>query len=269
MGESTATRMARQAGLRLPNLGVAGGVSLRTRSYSAGFRQAPHRDQGSRISAVLAGGFSEQTHHGSVCCARGDLLLKSNAICHENVFADRPTRILSIEFETAEDGRSFPVFRRMTWQVMRHAGALRKLTDLLEALASDNAPAVEALVLDIVVTFDVDPVRRPPPQWLRRVADELQQVGLSQVSIAKRAQQAGVHPVHASRLFRASYGQSVTDYARYHAVRRALAAMERSEAGLCDVSFDAGFFDQSHMTRAFRRVLSRPPSTCRGVFAAG
>ena len=88
MKKSAVARMATPAGLRLPNVDVAGEVRLLTRAYGAGYTQAPHRDRGSRISAVLSGGFSEQTRHGSALCGieeaynQGDIDWKKPVSCH-------------------------------------------------------------------------------------------------------------------------------------------------------------------------------------------
>ncbi len=244
------------------------GIQINSRVYRAGLVQAPHRDRTSRISAVLSGGFSEETKYGSLRCGRGDLLLKSRSIVHENAFVDRSTRILSIEFVSGGSDGVRSIFQRAAWRVLRQKPGLRALVHLLEAVSAGDVSSAEAFVLEMVLTFGEETPQRSPPPWLCRIADELESVGLSQVRVAERARAAGVHPVHASRLFRECFGRSVTEHARYHAVRRALAGMEREGARLCDVSSDAGFFDQSHMTRAFRQMTDRPPAACRTLFDA-
>ena len=61
-------------------------------------------------------------------------------------------------------------------------------------------------------------------------------------------------------------GVSLTHHAQTHAVRRALAMMASGEASLGAVAAAADFYDQSHMTRTFRRILARTPAECQRLF---
>jgi AraC family transcriptional regulator len=77
-----------------------------------------------------------------------------------------------------------------------------------------------------------------------------------------------VHVSHLSRLFRRCYGASVTEYAQAHSVRRALASLAQPQLALSDVALAAGFYDQSHLNRVFRRITGRTPGACRAMLAA-
>jgi transcriptional regulator GlxA family with amidase domain len=74
-------------------------------------------------------------------------------------------------------------------------------------------------------------------------------------------------PAHASRLFRTCFGASLTDFAQAHGVRRAIGLMTAPDARLSEVALAAGFYDQSHMSRVFRRVSGRAPGAHRAVVA--
>ncbi|MEM9234393.1 MAG: helix-turn-helix domain-containing protein, partial [Pseudomonadota bacterium] len=85
---------------------------------------------------------------------------------------------------------------------------------------------------------------------------------------AAAARAAGVHPVHASRLFARHYGQSVTSFAQHQAVRRAMNLLTDRARSLSMVAMETGFYDQSHMSRVFRRVLGRTPLAVRRCLPA-
>ena len=51
---------------------------------------------------------------------------------------------------------------------------------------------------------------------------------------------------------------------RLEAARRALLETDRP---LTEIAFDAGFFDQAHFTRAFRRAIGLPPAAFRRLHA--
>jgi AraC family transcriptional regulator len=50
-------------------------------------------------------------------------------------------------------------------------------------------------------------------------------------------------------------------------VRRAFAQLCQIDRPLSEVALGAGFYDQSHMTRVFRRVTGRTPGACRALLA--
>jgi AraC-like DNA-binding protein len=51
-------------------------------------------------------------------------------------------------------------------------------------------------------------------------------------------------------------------------VRRAIGPLARPEIPLREVALEAGFYDQSHMTRVFRRITGRTPGAHRALMAA-
>lgn len=74
---------------------------------------------------------------------------------------------------------------------------------------------------------------------------------------------AGVHPTHLCRAFRRFRGQTISEAivrARVQYVARRLAEPGASLAAIAD---EAGFTDQSHMTRVFERMTGSPPGEHR------
>ncbi len=83
------------------------------------------------------------------------------------------------------------------------------------------------------------------------------------VALGEVASAIGVHPAHLARVFRAHYGISVGEYGRR--VRLAWAATEiaRGHTSLATVATQAGFADQSHFTRLFKRYVGITPARYR------
>ena len=106
---------------------------------------------------------------------------------------------------------------------------------------------------------------RHPPGWLSRVLDKLRIEHCRRLSLDELAREAGVHPVHLSRTFRRCVGEGIGEHVHRLRVRTACERMLDPYASLAEVSFAAGFADQSHFTRSFRRITGMTPAAFRSV----
>jgi len=68
--------------------------------------------------------------------------------------------------------------------------------------------------------------------------------------------------VHLAREFRRCFGVSITEYVQRRRVRRAAAHVADTPTPLAFVSYLAGYADQSHFCRIFKRVILQT----RGAF---
>jgi AraC family transcriptional regulator len=81
--------------------------------------------------------------------------------------------------------------------------------------------------------------------------------------MSELAREADVHPVHLARAFRQRYGLSPTEYVRRLRLEWAARAVSDGKEPLAAIAAAAGFVDQSHMTRAFRRAMLPTPGQLR------
>jgi AraC family transcriptional regulator len=84
--------------------------------------------------------------------------------------------------------------------------------------------------------------------------------------ISGMAAVAGVHPVHAARVFRSHYGVSLSHYILSVKVQRAAAALRTGKISAAMAAIENGFTDQSHLCRAFKGVLGTTPRAYRRLF---
>jgi AraC family transcriptional regulator len=109
------------------------------------------------------------------------------------------------------------------------------------------------------------PETRRVPLWLPRILDKLKTEHCRRLTLEELASEAGVHPVHLSRVFRRCVGEGISEYVHRLRVRTACEQMLALEVSLADVSFLAGFADQSHFTRSFRRITGMTPGSFRST----
>ena len=74
---------------------------------------------------------------------------------------------------------------------------------------------------------------------------------------------ARLSPGHFSRAFKGSLGVAPTAYIAGRRVARAQALMLTTNDPLCQIALACGFYDQSHLTRVFRRCAGASPRDWR------
>jgi AraC family transcriptional regulator len=106
---------------------------------------------------------------------------------------------------------------------------------------------------------------RHAPGWLSRILEKLRIEHCRRLTLDELAREAGVHPVHLSRIFRRCVGEGIGDHVHRLRVRTACERMLDPYASLAEVSLATGFADQSHFTRSFRRITGMTPAAFRSV----
>jgi AraC family transcriptional regulator len=113
-------------------------------------------------------------------------------------------------------------------------------------------------------------VRKPPPERLRgglsttvrRRALELidERLG-SSLSVDTIASEVGLSPAHFARAFRETFGLPPHRYLLNLRLERARRMLEAPDSTISDVALSAGFADQAHFTRHFKREYGVTPGT--------
>jgi AraC family transcriptional regulator len=132
--------------------------------------------------------------------------------------------------------------------------------------ADDLSPlAAEGVVLEMLATLarvEAADVRRPP-RWLLRAQELLHASFHDAIRTSEVADAVGVHPAHLARAFRNHFRLSLGSYVRALRLDWAARELTRSEASLTAVALAAGFADQSHFTRFFKRHTGLTPNAYR------
>jgi AraC-like DNA-binding protein len=98
---------------------------------------------------------------------------------------------------------------------------------------------------------------------LRQVRELLEARFTESLRLAEIADAVGRHPVYLATSFRRAYGETIGDCVRRLRVERARRELEQSDAPIADVALTAGFANQSHLTRTFRKVTGMTPAAYR------
>jgi AraC-like DNA-binding protein len=153
--------------------------------------------------------------------------------------------------------------RRTVWRDAQAWRLLSAMHDLFAAPACTLARQ-SALVAAVERVFvanagNATPAAKIETQALRRVRDLLCDAYDEQHTLESLAGGACLHPNYLLAVFKRQYGVTPAVFLRTVRLERAK-AMIRSGQPLKAVAQDAGFFDQAHLTRCFRRVFGATPS---------
>jgi AraC family transcriptional regulator len=85
------------------------------------------------------------------------------------------------------------------------------------------------------------------------------------ITLSSLAREAGVHPSHLARAFRAHYRQSIGAYLRALRIEWASRELASRAVSISEVGLRAGFYDHSHFTRVFRRHTGMTPAQFRAL----
>jgi AraC family transcriptional regulator len=80
------------------------------------------------------------------------------------------------------------------------------------------------------------------------------------------AKAVDVHPTHLARVFRQFERRTVGDYIREVRIDYARERMLGSNEPLAEIALAAGFADQTHFTRTFKRITGMTPAEFRRLF---
>lgn len=107
--------------------------------------------------------------------------------------------------------------------------------------------------------------KQPPEDmpWLARVLEWMNEEYSLPLTLAQASEQAGVHPVHVSRSFRAKLGCTFREHLKGVRLSRAIDLLKQSRADITEVALACGFSDHAHLTRTFKRATGLTPSAYR------
>lgn len=234
----------------------AGRFSVRDVAFPAERRLPWHAHPHGCIAVVVDGAVRKRFAHEESVAAGGMVVTMPPEEPHEDRFGCNGARIVVVE--TAEGVDSVASFR--DWSATQLA--LRIGSELAEPDALTPL-AVEGLALELSVVAQRGPAAVRPARWVETVREILHERFLDPPSAFEVAAEVGVHPSHLARTFRAHYGDSLGGYARRLRLEWAAEHLVRTDEPLAVLAAEAGFVDQSHFTRAFKRRFGLTPARYR------
>ena len=252
----------------------AASFALFERFYPPRFETPKHSHKRDLFCFVIDGDYTETYGNRTRECGSSTLLFHPQEELHAERFHDSGGHSFIIEIEPqwlesvrarhalldASAGFKGGVMELLALRLYKEFVHIDDVSDLI----------IEGLMLEMVG----EAARRPvnggsrPPSWLVQAKDLLHARFAEPLKLADIAQAVGVHPVHLAQAFHKSYCSTVGDYVRKLRIECACHELATSGSPIVDIALAAGFCDQSHFTRTFKRFTGVAPSQYRAVVRA-
>jgi len=245
---------------------VVPGFVLTELRHRRGSKSRSHAHRLAYFSALVSGTYAERESGRETVYRIGDVRFHPAEYFHGDEIGSAGARFLCVEL-ASEGSAALPgaalAAPRMSGpssDVARLAASIRR-----EMRSGDAASdlVLEGLALQLVGALVRLPVESRLPRWLARVAERIREESARPLRAADLAAEAGVHPVHLARAFRRHYHRTIGEAVRRARVDAVLRMLGSGAVSLAAAAADAGFSDQSHMSRAFRRETGMSPAEYR------
>jgi AraC family transcriptional regulator len=233
---------------------VAGDFRVSDVTFAPGKRLPRHRHPHGCIAVVVEGAVDKAFTRVSGTAAQGAVVTMPPEEPHVDVFGRAGARIVVVESQAEED-----LGLDRDWTCLLIA---TKIARELEAPDSFTPLAIEGLALELAAAAR----RLAAPdasRWLRSARELALERALEPVSVVEIAAELDVDPRLLARDFHEHFGASIGEEVRNARLDWAAARLVQTDAPLATLALEAGFADQSHFTRSFKRRTGLPPGKYR------
>jgi AraC family transcriptional regulator len=236
--------------------------------FPAGEVLTRHTHERACVAVMLEGSFDLRFTAKSYPCLPNAVFTEPAGETHANFIGAAGAHVVVVQPNPTREEllRPFaPLLERATHRY--HAGMAEQASQLareLNRIDDLSALAAEGLVLDMLVGLTrLEIGWRRPPRWLLQAQELVHARFTEPIKVAEVAAEVGVHPAHLARCFRTQFRLSLGSYVRRLRLEWAARELLQSPTPLAQLALDAGFADQSHFTRFFKRRFGLTPSAYR------
>jgi len=241
------------------------------RRYRIGESTPLHAHAEPYLALVVRGAFRQHARSTETLCTPGWLVIDTGSEEHRDRIETEVSEVIGFEPPRSwlealrdEQGRD-PGFAWLTRRGLRNrALALRSQIEDPRPLSEFVVEGAAAELLAIAAGVRCRDGRRSrPPAWLQRVEDAVQARFRDPPSLSELGVLASRSPSQIVRGFRRWRGSSLGDFARRLRAEHARRALVETATPLLEIALEAGYSDQSHMTRELGAYFGCTPARLR------
>lgn len=246
----------------------ARGFRLTEKAYSSRARLPTHAHELSHFCFVLSGNYKEIIGRRFFERKRMALVYYPPDVSHgEEHLTHGRHFLIEIDFNALEIVRNYGA--QLREPVLLDTDSLWLANRMYKEFNEPDefSPvALESLSTELLIAasrLGTRKAERNPPPWLDHVKEFLSENFSEPPGLNELARAVNVHPTHLARVFRQFEHCTVGDYIRKARINYARQRMLESNDPLVEVALAAGFADQTHFTRSFKRITGMTPTEFR------
>jgi AraC family transcriptional regulator len=250
------------------------GFSLSETSYLPGSTLPRHSHESHYVCFVLNGTYKESYERKTRTCQAATVVYHPAGEMHAQYFDNSAVDLFRIEVDPtrlrdADD--SDLRLRGLEFQGGLAVGLANRLYREFREPDAMSYLAIEGLALELIAEIARDSRREgnvssQPPQWLRQAHELIKSRFIEHLSLGDIAQTVGVHPVTPAREFRNHYGCTIGQMVRRERISFACRKLLRSREPFAEIALAAGFCDQGHFAKTFKKLTGITPTQYRSGF---
>lgn len=224
-----------------------------------------HRHARPHLIMVFRGGWTDRGDAGTVRLGAGDVLFHPACAVHSTRVDAPDTEVVVLRVGPEIVNEFCPLYGNVARDVHCRFESLRGIPDRIreELLDRDDAAPfiLDSLAMQLLALGSraEGPRGVEPPSWFPAVLDFVHRSFAGRPTAKAAAMRIGVSASRVAHVFREVMGRSITDYVRECRVRAAAKALRETNAAIGEIAIAAGFYDQAHLTRAFRALQGMTP----------
>ncbi len=239
--------------------------------FPAAHRLDKHFHDRTVLGVTVAGEWDSIVGATRLANAPGMLHVEPAGDCHVNQFGDQGAHVMVIQPDHSDTLlQPFKALLADAFRVRVGLPGIQIAERLRRELCwqDDLTPlAIESLCLELLVAASRSQraPKGPAPAWLLRTVDYAHAQFLERPSLRELGDMAGVSPEHFNREFSRLYRMSAAQYLRRLRLEWAAERLRKPDQSLAEIASAAGFADQSHFTRWFKRQFGMTPAAFRSA----
>ncbi|MGZ4843300.1 MAG: helix-turn-helix transcriptional regulator [Candidatus Angelobacter sp.] len=230
-----------------------------------------HAHQACFVSLMLEGEYRETTGLTQVGYQPFSCIYHPPGMDHRDEVGPAGVTMLTLEFKPELfDAMDFAAVNLRSITDLSGNRPAWELMDLYRRISSHPANDLDIESRAVALAFSIVKSSARVPRDLRALQRACEYVHAhfgDNLTLARVARAAGVHPVYLGQIFRQEFGETLGEYLNRIRVRTAAELLANSDLPLSTVALDLGFYDQSHFTRVFREFTGTTPGIFRGEYA--
>src|SRR4030095_2024140 len=245
------------------------GLRLAERTYAPDFKTPSHSHPEAYFCLILDGS-SRQTY-GSKTRVREPLttaFYPPNELQSES-FGRAGGRIFNVEMDSRwlRHFREYSVIEEESNDYRGGAVAwlMGKLYHEFRRMDHTSALMIEGLTLEIIAetSRQFAASKNHTSRWLEHARDILHEQFADNLTLACLANLVGVHPVYLASSFRKKYHCTVGEYRQRLRIEFACRELSKAHSSLAQIALAAGFSNQAHFSKTFKRFTGTTPAKYR------